>query len=108
MKHAPTPIIWVCPKCEFMSKTKYWAHITPKIDDRSFDCNDDQGKPQEMIPYIPKSTVDELLEAAKTILSYITVGTIKFDCYQGIKNRIIGQLEKAIHKAEGKQCNQEQ
>jgi len=97
MKHTPTPIIWVCPRCGFMSKTKYWAHITPKIDDsRTFDCNDNEGKPQEMIPYVPKSTHDELLEAAK--VGFKILEDIQLDGEYDL-NEEIEILYKAIQKA---------
>lgn len=102
-----TPIIWVCEKCGFMSKTKYWAHITPKIgDSRTIDCNDDEGNSQKMIPYIPKSTHDELLEIAKEYLEKLE-GWYDPDVDELEGQRII-EIQEAIAKAEGKECNQEQ
>lgn len=91
----PTPI-WACIKCGY-SWSENPGH--PHTRFKHFpDCD------VEATPYMPKSTVDELLEAAKRLLELCPLDPelIKHNCYSKGTIEAVNALQIAIQKAEGK------
>lgn len=92
MKNTPTPIIWVCPKY------KEFKTVTP-IEFCTV-CRENHRQ-----QYIPKSTVDELLEAAQNFLLFHGKAH-SFECQVGINKTcdcgtetLFNDLEQAIQNA---------
>lgn len=100
----PTPIILVCPRC---GNNDINGEIISKY------CGSceypEEGLATEMIEYIPKSSVDALLEAAKVALEHLQICIEKEHWVAIGKEEVsplhqlaIDKLEKAIADAEGK------